>query len=163
MDMKSILYRGGVLTFRIPACWEEEYSDMDGGMFYENRRDSGTLRVKVITMAAPPQLGEVSATQILAPLLSHLGKSAQDIQQIGENALVRYQQAALEDGVGLTIFYWVFGNPILPQHGRIVTFSYTVLTQQANSPEVERELAMLEVEIMETAFSAELGCLDSSS
>ena len=32
--MKSIVYRGGVVTFRIPAHLREEYSDIEGGMFY---------------------------------------------------------------------------------------------------------------------------------
>jgi hypothetical protein len=35
--MKTIVYRGGVVTFRIPAHWQEEYSDIEGGTFYEDR------------------------------------------------------------------------------------------------------------------------------
>ncbi|MBK8594774.1 MAG: hypothetical protein IPN83_04160 [Holophagales bacterium] len=40
--MKSITYRGGLVTFRIPRHWVEEYEEDGGGTFYEDRPDSGT-------------------------------------------------------------------------------------------------------------------------
>ena len=51
--MKSIVYRGGVVRFRIPAHWREEYSDNEGGMFYGDHSQSGTLRLTIITAAQP--------------------------------------------------------------------------------------------------------------
>jgi hypothetical protein len=54
--MKTISYRGGVVTFRIPESWNEEYSDTDGGTFYEDKPDSGTLRLKLITAESPSEI-----------------------------------------------------------------------------------------------------------
>jgi hypothetical protein len=40
--MKTIRYRGGIVTFRIPAPWTEEYEEKGGGIFYDKDNDSGT-------------------------------------------------------------------------------------------------------------------------
>jgi hypothetical protein len=51
--MKPIVYRGGIITFRVPATWKEEYEAEGGGTFYDDRPDSGTLRLNVLTFKAP--------------------------------------------------------------------------------------------------------------
>jgi len=52
-QMKTIEYRGGVVSFRIPSKWKEEYEEKGGGTFYEPVQDSGTLRLNIITFKAP--------------------------------------------------------------------------------------------------------------
>ena len=132
----------GGLRFRIPHDWKEDYSEIDGGMFYENGPNSGTLRVKVITLERP--VGEAaSIDNILNPLLCQLGKSGADIDRISENQLVRYEDRVNERGTRLRIFYWVLANPLPPQNARVVTFSYTVLDSLAETEQVKRELDML--------------------
>jgi hypothetical protein len=157
MKMKTIVYRGGVLEFKIPASWKEEYSDVDGGMFYEDEPDSGTLRVKVITLEKPVESGEISLDGILESLFRHLGKSPIDIQHVGKNGLIRYDDLSVENGTKIRIYYWVFANPILPQNARVVTFSYTVLESMVGTASVVRELDMLNTEIASTEFSSEIG------
>jgi hypothetical protein len=51
--LKVITYRGGLVRFRIPAAWREEYEDAGGGIFYAPGDDTGTLRISVLTMEAP--------------------------------------------------------------------------------------------------------------
>ena len=104
--LKTIVYRGGVLKFRIPSSWKEEYSDMDGGTFYEDRPYSGTLRVKVITLKVPTNVNHGS---------------------------------------------------VLPEHARIVTFSYTVLGSDAATVRTLGELAVLDQEIRQTEFASKVG------
>jgi hypothetical protein len=157
MEMKTIVYRGGVLKFRIPASWQEEYSDMDGGMFYEDGPDTGTLRVKVITIEAPAEVDTISLNKVLEALLQQRKGSVYDVRHIGQNAVMRYQEPSVENGTRITIFYWVFVNPILPRNARVVTFSHTVLGPQAKTPEVLRELEMLDNEIIRTEFALQLG------
>jgi hypothetical protein len=50
--MKTIRYRGGIVTFRIPAHWTEEYKEEGGGIFYDEDNDSGTLHLSVLTFAS---------------------------------------------------------------------------------------------------------------
>jgi hypothetical protein len=160
-SMKTIVYRGGVLKFRIPASWMEEYSDIDGGMFYEEVPGSGTLRVKVITLRAPTNTSDRSVVEVFEPLMRHFVRNEDgevtDVAQVGQNALMRYQQMASERGTKIRIFYWVFGNPVPPDHARIVTFSYTVMASQTDKPRTIKELEILDNEITQTEFASKIG------
>jgi hypothetical protein len=158
--MKTIVYRGGVVTFRIPAHWVEEYSDMEGGTFYEDRPDSGTLRLKIITMSTPKELQSVSAMDLLQFHVNQLNNDNLECTTKGRkdgNAVLKYEEAGSERGKSLTVFYWVVSNPVPPRHFRAATFSYTILTEQRNSSQIQQDLEMLEVEIEAATFSPKLG------
>ena len=129
---------------------------MDGGVFYDDVPDSGTLRVKVITLETPADVGDAT-TSILEPLVHQLEKSEYTIHPVGDNALVHYEEPAVEDGTRLTIYYWVLANPVPPRNARVVTFSYTVLDFQKESPQTQGELEMLEAEIVRTEFASRIG------
>ncbi len=49
IQFKTINYRGGLVRFRIPTDWIEEYEPEGGGMFYADGPDTGTLRLNVLT------------------------------------------------------------------------------------------------------------------
>ena len=158
--MKLIVYRGGVVSFRIPAHWREEYSNVEGGTFYEDRPDSGTLRLRIITMAPPKQPQSTSAMDVLQIVVSALKKKSAQSTTRGlkdGNALLKYEDAAFEQGRRLTIFYWVVANPLPPHHARVATFSYTILKEQRSQIQVQHDLEMLENEIEAATFSPELG------
>ena len=158
--MKPIVYRGGVVTFRIPSHWREEYSDLEGGTFYEDRADAGTLRLRITTMKTPKELHSASAKDMLAVVLNGLHTVSVDGSIRGRkdgNAVLKYEVAALEQGMRLTIFYWVIANPLPPHHARVTTFSYTILAEQRDQRSILRDLEMLESEIESATFSSELG------
>src|ERR1035438_6693902 len=93
--MKTIVYRGGVVTFRIPAHWREEYSDFEGGTFYEDRPDSGTLRLKIITMSTPKELQSGSAMDLLQILVDQLKNEDMECTTKGRkdgNAVLKYEE-----------------------------------------------------------------------
>src|SRR5258707_244442 len=142
--MKSIVYRGGVVTFRIPAHWREEYSDTEGGTFYEDHRDSGTLRLKIITMTTSKQPG--SSMDMLQAVVNGLKSNVEGTTKHRKdgNAIFKYEEAAFEHGRRLTIFYWVVANPSPPRHARVITFSYTILAEQRNQRQVLHDLEMLD-------------------
>jgi hypothetical protein len=73
------------------------------------------------------------------------------------NAVLKYEEAGSEQGTNLAIFYWVIVNPLPPRHARSATFSYTILTKQRNTAQVQRDLEMLEAEIEAATFSPEVG------
>lgn len=158
--MKTIVYRGGVVVFRIPARWREEYSDMEGGMFYEDRPNSGTLRLRIITMSSPKELESHSAIDVLHVVQNSLKggnvKGTFTSRKDG-NALLKYEQATSEQGRALMIFNWIIANPLPPGHARVATFSYTALAEQRNRRQLQRELEMLEAEIEAARFSPSLG------
>ena len=159
--MKTIAYRGGVITFRIPARWREEYSEFDGGLFYEDRSDLGrTLRLKIVTMKSPKELGAGSGAEVLQVIVTKLKtdgvKCTIETRNDG-NAILKYEEDTSERGAGLTIFYWVIANSMPPRHARVATFSYTIRADERSESTVVRDLAMLEAEIGAATFSPVLG------
>lgn len=48
--MREVAYRAGVITFRIPAHWVDEYEADGTGIYYEPSAGSGTLRLTVLTL-----------------------------------------------------------------------------------------------------------------
>ena len=157
--MKSIMYRGGVVTFRIPSQWREEYSDADGGTFYDHRPESGTLRLKIITMVAPGKLHANSAMDLLQVAMEQLKAGVKGTTRIRKdgNAVLKYEQETSEHGTSLTIVYWVIANPLPPRQARIATFSYAILVERRNAPQVQRDLDMLETEIEAATFAPKTG------
>lgn len=125
-------------------------------MFYGDGPDSGTLRVKVLTFSKPHN-ADVSGSAVLQLVLEAIGKKESDAVEVGRNALVRYEESALERGTRLRIFYWVFCNPVSSGNARVVTFSYTVLETQADTSQTRQELEMLNASLLETEFSERIG------
>jgi hypothetical protein len=159
-EMKSIEHRGGVVTFRIPAHWREEYSDIEGGIFYGDHSHSGTLRLSIITVAKPIQAKPASALDVLETIVMGLKNDGvvgtTEVLKDG-NALFKYEEATSERGRRLTIFYWIVVNPVQPHHARVATFSFTILASQRDKSQVQRDLEMLGAEIEAASFSPKLG------
>jgi len=152
--MKTISYRGGIVAFRIPASWKEEYSDTDGGTFYEDKPDSGTLRLKLITAESPLEITSDSATSILNTLRVVNGQA---MRQLNGNALARYEEMSVDRGQKIKILYWLVANPVPPKHARIATFSYAILQKKECDSAAVRDIQMLEKEIQGARFATELG------
>lgn len=148
--MKTIIYRGGVVKFRIPAHWKEEYSDVDGGMLYEDRPNSGTLRLKIISLESPQELGSNAA----AELLRRVDSERTPVLQPNGNTYLRYEQSASESGTRIKIHYWIIANPLPPRQARIATFSDAILEKHHNLRAVVRDLLMLETEVSAAEFSS---------
>jgi hypothetical protein len=155
--VKTIAYRGGLVTFRIPDSWVEEYGDKGGGTFYEDRPDSGTLRLNVLTFESKSEVNSESIRQSL--LRSQKGDDNQlDVLSNG-NVLSRYTKSIRDEGSDLIMFYWELGNPLPPRTARLAIFSYTILASQQTDASLKRELEMLEHEIKQAAFSTQRGSL----
>ncbi len=153
MQMKTINYRGGIVKFRIPCHWKEEYSDVEGGTFFDASSQS-TLRLKVITALAPEGVTTVSALELLRATGVAHGAA---ISLNSGNAYATFEREAKESGAHLHIHYWVVANPVPPRHARIVTFSYTVVGNENNSTGTQQELRMLDSEIRAAQFSSAIG------
>jgi len=148
--MKTINYRGGVVTFRIPSSWKEEYSDTDGGTFFEDKPDSGTFRLKIITVRSPSEITHDSALAILEMLKQARGKGE---RMKDGNALAFFEEVTMDRGHKIKIICWILSNPLPPNHARIATFSYTILQSQEADPLIVQTLELLDREIRASVFS----------
>jgi len=150
-QMKTIKYRGGLVTFRIPHDWLEEYEREGGATFYEDRPDSGTLRLSTMTMEGQKP---ADADDLLRGLS---GKPAEPELLESGHALVTYEQRTEEGGEALRMKYWLIAQAVEPRHIRIAIFSHAVLAKDANAPAMIAEVEMLDREIRSATFSTRLG------
>jgi hypothetical protein len=159
-EMKTIVYRDGVVTFRIPARWREEYSDIEGGTFYRDHPHSGTLRLSIVTAVSPKEAQSRSAFDVLQGIANNLrndGVEGTTKDRKDGNAVLKYEEAGSEQGMRLTIFYWIVANALPPRHVRVATFSYTINAGQRNQSQIQHDLEMLDAEIEAASFSPQLG------
>jgi hypothetical protein len=153
--LKTIHYRGGIVSFRIPAGWVEEYEEDGGGTFYDEDSDTGTLRLTMLTLHSQTPVTTRTAIEALE---AYAEEYEVEIVELGDgNALIHFEEQEEEDGEELTMFYWQIANVVPPDHFRIALFSYTVLTSQIDDEGVQAELEMLHRELRSCRFSAELG------
>ena len=144
-DLKTISYRGGLVTFRIPSYWVEEYEPDGGGTFYENGPDTGTLRLSVITLKTPPTKMGNLATNALA------GMSDVDPSKIrllkSKLALAQYIKHSSENGQNITLYWWHLASAGEAGVVRVANYSYTILTKQENDKNILQELSVVQQEI----------------
>lgn len=151
MDLKTVAYRAGLVKFRIPSDWVEEYDQEGGGAWFADVPDSGTLRLAVETFQGP-------ALPPAPDLLRALKDRPNPAELLPSGvAIVVYTQDVEEEGEALSIRYWELAQAVAPKHLRLLQFSYTVARRRAEEPAVVEELAMLDREIREVVLAAELG------
>jgi hypothetical protein len=157
--MKTIQYRGGVVSFRIPSFWTEEYQEEGGGTFYDEFEEFGTLRLSTIVVASKNPITTRDAKDMADKRAASEGGTVEELG--GGNWLNTYTQTHPEtdDDPPLTIRYWEITNPVPPKHLRIALFSYSVATEllEDEDEEVAEELQMLEREVRVCRFAAEIG------
>jgi len=152
--MKTIRYRGGIVTFRIPAHWTEEYEEKGGGIFYDEDNDSGTLRLNVLTFASKTPVTTRTAMSLLEARRQEYQGTLTDLGN--GNALLCYTAVAQEEGASLTIHYWQIANVVPPNHFRLAIFSYTQPTELADDA-MAAKVAMMDEELRACRFAEELG------
>lgn len=155
--LKIINYRGGVIRFRIPASWAEEYEDAGGGTFYGPGDDTGTLRLNILTMEAPTKKA-VNADTAANVLKQESQEYGVPIVPLREGvAMIRYDLPAEERGQSLTIRYWRIAQSLPPKNVRMALFSYTLRTEQFKNSSVENELGVIDREIAVAELAPALG------
>lgn len=153
-ELKTINYRGGVVTFCIPSTWREDYAPDGGADFYADAPDSPTFRLAVTTLQAPFPITADSSPDVL----SGLRQASHGIDRLPSGlALIRYTEPAEDRGHRLLITYWLVASPLPPSHARLATFSFTILERQQHDPSIQATLQMLDREIRAATFAAEIG------
>lgn len=150
--MKEIVYRGGVIRFRVPADWKEEYEPEGGGTFYPEGDDGATFRLNVTTMVAPHPLKADAPSEVLRP-----GREPEPIEVLPTGfALRSYERPAVEKEQKLTIYYWELGQVIPPKDARIALFSLTVVAERVNEPDMVGLRELFDREVRQARFAKKL-------
>jgi len=154
-ELKEINYRGGILRFKIPANWIEEYEENGGGTFYEDAPDTGTLRLNILTMQAP---SEVEGDLSVEALLMMPDVEAEKIVKLDNgNAITRSLERTKEQRKKITLYWWYLANYVPPDYVRIANFSYTILSSQEDLDSSRELIGLLDQQIKLAVFHPELG------
>jgi hypothetical protein len=150
--MKAIHYRGALLTFRLPDHWTEEYREEGGGTFFDGADESLTLRVNVLTMESPRQLGIGDASVVFEvgfPGFDGPVESLPNQQVMCIKSAVREH----ENGEALEIHTWCVARVVPPRTCRLAVFAMTVVLSKADAAKVEATLSTLRDEVRACTLS----------
>ncbi|MGO4377661.1 hypothetical protein AB4Z19_05280 [Pseudoduganella sp. RAF19] len=149
---KQINYRGGLVVFALPGAWVEEYEPEGGGVFYAPGDDTGTLRLDVITAKSPHPVTSADSASVL------LKTGDSDVESLPTGAAIaKHVSREVDRGTPITIYWWSVASVVEPDHVRIASFSYSILSSQEQSKRTALDLSFLEQSIRDIRFSPILG------
>jgi hypothetical protein len=159
--LKKIIYRGGVVSFRVPADWAEEYDNGGEGVYYKPGDNTGTLGLNVLTGTVPA--GRLATEGYLAEQLkADSVKYGVAIEPLGESAvMIRYDMPGRERGQSIKIRCWRIFQALPPNNFRHVLFTYTLLAEQFDQQGFVLEMESLDREIAVVELAPTLGQLPS--
>jgi len=155
--MKTISYRGGIITLQIPAQWKEEYQPEGGGMFYDDRPDSGTLRLNVLTFKAPE--GKLATNGYSHFAAMPLGDGERLVRTLHDDGLKISKKSAVEREVKIKLYCWQIAHCAPPSKLYIASFTWTILQSQSTDPKFQKEVEFLTEQISKAVFHPDLGKL----
>jgi len=147
-DMQQIQFRSGEVTFPIPADWKVEVDQDGGGIFFDDRSNSGTLRLTVLTAKSPRPVSPKAGLDLLPSSASETG-----ILLANGTALSSSINRAREDGQAITVFKWTLARAAPPQHARLALFTYTILSSLEADKQTLEEFAVVEAIVRNTIVS----------
>ena len=153
--MKTIAYRGGVISFRIPADWKEEYQPEGGGMFYSERPGAGTLRLNVLTFEAPPGKLAVDGYSHLAA--SPLAPDERLMKMALGDGVKVYKKEVEEEETKLDMYCWTIAHCAPPKKLYLANFTWVILRSQSSDPKFQKEIEFLTEQISKASFHPDLG------
>lgn len=149
---KQINYRGGLVVFALPGTWIEEYEPEGGGVFYAPGDDTGTLRLDVITAKSPHPVTSADSAAVL------LKTGDSDVESLPTGtAIAQHVSREVDRGTPITIYWWSVASVVEPDHVRIASFSYSILSSQEQSKRTALDVSFLEQSIRDIRFSPVLG------
>jgi hypothetical protein len=144
-DAKEIVYRGGVVTYSIPNHWIEQYDPSGGATFYEDRPDTGTLRLNVVTAKGRSTRAGDFAMEAIRTIKK---LRSDDIEVLSQGSvLAKTVKGTSEQGHPITISSWYLARSIPREGARVAIFAYTVLSANETLPKTDNDLAFLETSI----------------
>jgi hypothetical protein len=148
--MKQVVYRGGVVSFNIPENWCEEYEPKGGGTFYEDKPDTGTLRLNVLSFSKKEPVTLDDATRDV------FGGDSHEMLPCGF-PMRHYVEEAQEKGTSLRVYRWEVLVQVSPTHYRLACFTHTIIAALDGTTQSKEELRLVNSIVREAHYSTEPG------
>jgi hypothetical protein len=131
--MKTVNYRGGLVSFEIPSHWTED-SDLAGSArFFEDAVDSGTMRLNLLTF-------ERKDSRTLDQAASEVFHNEPYELLAGQLPMRHSLTAEDEEGELLHVHRWDVLVAVSPQLWGLVCFGYTGLASSAGEAHMQQEI-----------------------
>jgi hypothetical protein len=150
LSMKPVVYRGGLVSFQIPASWREDYEPDGGGTFYEDIPNSGTLRLNVLSMEKKETLAPGDAAREV-----FAGQPSEML--LGGFPMRRYVVEGEERGTPLHLHRWEILVPVSPTRWRLACFTHTIVAAAAAEVRAQEELTLVDSIVREAKYSTQAG------
>jgi hypothetical protein len=148
--LKTIDYRDGVMTFRIPSHWNEEYGVEGGGEFYDPKDEDRIFRLSVMTFEADSPKPLEGARASLAALAEKFGG---EVVELGNGYyFTSHERRFEENGEALTNRFFLLSRMITDTGSHLASFSYTYRDSVADDPKTIAELNLLEGSVSTARF-----------
>lgn len=122
--LREIVYRGGLVRFRVPGSWREEYGPDGGGTFFDPASGQRTLRLHTLTVERPGHAGRDDLAFLLGSLRPP-NESALLTLPDG-HLLLKHVDAARENGVDLILYTWQLARSVSADRARLAVFTLAV-------------------------------------
>jgi hypothetical protein len=149
VKLKDVVFSDGQLRFRIPATWQQGQEDDGGGVYYDEKLDQGTLRVKVMTFTTSDNLTGHRALDEMGVLEAEPGQTLEALPN--GNALRFHREETEARGERTAFHVWLLASLDPPHRMRMAVFSYTVRAREAD--EARALLGVLDTEIRLARFA----------
>ena len=174
--MKDIAFADGQIRFRVPASWVEGKEKDGSGAFFDESREAGTLRLKLMTFTSDDDLaGHIAFDELENAIeravvlckgtrieAKHLPASmdpepGQKLEALPNgNALRSHREEAVANGERTLFHVWLLASIDPPHRMRLAVFSFTVTATDANDLDARRTVAAIEREIREAQFAHQI-------
>jgi|GEM_PF-2808134 hypothetical protein len=145
--MKIISYNGGVVSFRLPENWVEEYYPEEGAVFYRDDNESGTLRLNILS--SKPDTDKI---------IENITLGTDSMLYVEEGYPLKEEIKYInDDGKDILVYLWEVYVPVEDRKQLIILFSYTISASQENDPIIIQELNFVRNTILTAHYSQEKG------
>jgi hypothetical protein len=126
---KEVVYRGGLVRFRIPSSWLEEHGPDGGATFRDPASGERALRLSVLSMERP---GRARTEDLAFDLGSLRPRSESALATLADgHLLLKHVDAATENGRELLLFTWQLARSVDADRARLAVFVLTVPAEAA--------------------------------
>jgi len=149
-NLKTIEYRDGALSFRIPSHWKEDYDENGSGEFYDRRDDERTFRLTLHKYEAESPKPLEHPRRTMEAIAKKYGGH---VTELGNGYYFNsHERHYEEDGEALTNRFWILSRMISETGSHLASFSYTYPDSLSEEPETVDGIRMLEAIVREARF-----------
>lgn len=131
------------LEFDIPETWLCFFDQDEGGMYFEDREDSGTLRLSELVF----EVNDSNFTSIAAD------EKANGAIELSDGSWLRLDKKQFfEDDENCTSFYWTISNDQIRPYIQIAIFSFCVCDKDLEKLHIKEDLELLNTELRRVRF-----------